>query len=556
MTELFLRILNMSITAGWIVLAVLLVRFLLRKAPKWISCLLWALVALRLVLPVSLESVFSMIPSPEVFPQDIVTTVTPQIQSGIPAVNDALNPVIAQQGSGPVKEILSLASRLWLSGMGLMLLYSAVSYLRLRRQVRQSLREQSNIYICDYVGSPFILGVIRSRIYLPSGMEEDQRQYVLAHENAHLRRWDHLWKPMGFLLLSIYWFNPLLWVAYVLLCRDIEQACDEKVIAPMDTAHKKGYSEALVACSVPRRTIMACPVAFGELGVKARIRGVLSYKKPAFWIMLVSVAACCVIALCFLTNPKPCQHTYESRITLEAACNQMGVEAFTCSRCGYYYNEPVALLAHTYEADAVVTEPSCTEPGSMEYRCTGCGIRKTEALEKIAHTPGQLTVQKLPNCKETGIRTAQCTRCSQVCVTETMAVNDAHNMQQTDLRPATCSEPGESISTCTRCGHTESTELPKLEHDYIAAGLLDADCSTQAQKQKICINCGDEQRTILFGRQKDHTWVQISFYLPEQCAVCGETRPNNKPLLSEDEHDDLFKPRFPQNSPPETEVIP
>lgn len=548
MTDIFLKILNMGITAGWIVLAVLLVRFLLRKAPKWISCVLWALVALRLILPFTLQSGFSLIPSPEVIPQDIVVTVTPQIQSGFPAINDALNPVIAQQGSGFLKETLSVASRIWLAGMGLMLLYSALSYLRLRWQVRQSLREQGNIYICDYVRSPFILGVIRPKIYLPSGMEETQRQYVLAHEKAHLKRLDHLWKPLAFLLLSVYWFNPLLWVAYILLCRDIEQACDEKVIAPMDTAHKKGYSEALMACSVSRRTIMACPVAFGELSVKARIWGVLNYKKPAFWILLVSVAACAVIALCFLTNPNPCQHTYESRITTDATCTQAGEETFTCSQCSHYYKAPVAMLSHTYDTGTVIAEPSCTQLGSIEYQCTGCGSKKAESIEKIAHTPGQLTVTKLANCTELGVREARCTICQQVCLTESIAVNGTHNMEQSSLQPATCTAPGEQILTCTYCGYAESNEIPKLEHNYTVKSLLTPDCAHSGKKQEVCTNCADERWTVLDKTDSDHVWVRFAYHLPEQCYKCRKTKPGSEPLITYDnKYEDIYKPRFPQD---------
>jgi len=522
MTDTFLRILNMGITAGWVVLAVLLVRLMLRKAPKWISCVLWALVALRLVLPFTLQSGFSLIPSPEVIPQDIVITVTPQIQTGIPAVNDALNPVIARQDTGVMQELLSVACWIWLAGMGLMLLYSAVSYLRLRWQVHQSLREQGNIYICDYVRSPFILGVIRPKIYLPSGMEETQRQYVLAHENAHLKRLDHFWKPLGFLLLSVYWFNPLLWIGYVLMCRNIEQACDEKVIAPMDSAHKKGYSEALMACSVSRRTIMACPVAFGELSVKARIRGVLSYKKPAFWIMLLSVAACAAIALCFLTNPMPCQHTYESRITMDATCTQAGQETFTCSQCGHYYKEPVAMLSHTYDTGTVIAEASCIQSGTMEYCCTGCGITKSESIEKTAHTPGQLTVEKLPNCTQTGIQTAQCTVCAEVCVTEIIATDNTHDMQQTSRRRSTCAEAGEVITTCTRCGYTESTALPLIAHNNEYKYLISSDCEIASYVLETCLDCGHEYKKLMIPAS-EHNWSPYYNY----CTRCRKIKPGS-----------------------------
>ncbi len=311
MSDLFIKIFNLSVTAGWLVLAVLLCRPLMKKAPKWINCLLWGIVGLRLVFPFSLESIFSLIPSAEPIPEDIMFSPTPEINSGIGAVNSVINPIISTNltpGIGtsvnPMQLVVAIASVVWVIGIALILGYEIVSYISLRFKVRASVRGEKNVYFCDEVDSPFILGVIRPRIYVPSGMSGEALEHVLAHERAHLRRGDHFWKPIGFAILAFYWFNPLLWVAYVLLCRDIESACDEKVIKTMDTAAKKSYSESLLSCSLHRKRIMACPLAFGEVGVKERIKSVLSYKKPAFWVIIVALVATLTVSICFLTNPK------------------------------------------------------------------------------------------------------------------------------------------------------------------------------------------------------------------------------------------------------------
>lgn len=311
MEAVFLKLLNMSITASWLCLAVFLLRLLLKKAPKAIICVLWALVAIRLVLPFSVESVMSLIPSAETVPNDIVCSEAPQIHSGISYLNSYINPIIlktlaprVQNSVNPMQVIAFVASVVWIVGVAAMLVYTLVSYLRIHRKVREAVLLKDNIWVCDHIDTPFILGIIRPRIFLPSAINESDAEYVIAHERAHLKRLDHFWKPLGFLLLTVYWFNPILWVAYVLLCRDIEIACDEKVIKEMGSEIKKPYSEALVNCSVPRRMISACPLAFGEVGVKGRIKSVLNYKKPAFWIIIVALVALIVTAVCFLTNPK------------------------------------------------------------------------------------------------------------------------------------------------------------------------------------------------------------------------------------------------------------
>ena len=309
MSAVFLKILNMSITAGWLILAAILARLLLKKAPKWVSCLLWGFVAIRLICPFSFESVFSLIPSSETIPANIAVQHAPSINTGIRIVNEAVNPVISESFApdpfssvNPLQVIIPIAAVVWIAGIVILLAYALISYWKLKKSVFVCVPVSERILACDEVQTPFILGVFRPVIYVPSSMNGETLDQVIRHETAHLQRHDHWWKPLGFLLLAVYWFHPLCWIAYILLCRDIEMACDEKVIRGMDTDGVAAYSQALLDCSLPRKRIMACPLAFGEVGVKERVRGVLNYKKPAFWVIAAAVLACVILALCFLTN--------------------------------------------------------------------------------------------------------------------------------------------------------------------------------------------------------------------------------------------------------------
>lgn len=329
MDAIFLSALNISITATYLILAVLLLRLLLKKAPRWISCLLWGIVALRLVMPFSIESEISLIPSSQTITATQSQNLQYEINTGIDAFDNTINQIIVQDipTDSPTLPIvtetpetdmftnteqeqnnkLSLFDVLfivWVVGIVAMFIFSAVSYIRIYKNVHPSVSYCDNIYYCDNIDSPFILGIIKPKIYIPSRIDESSLNYVIEHEHAHLKRYDHLWKPFGFLLLSIYWFNPFLWLSYILLCRDIESACDEKVIKDMSREDKKGYSTALFNCSVHRSMITACPVAFGEVGVKERIKSVLNYKKPTFWIVAVAIVTSIAVAVCFLTNPK------------------------------------------------------------------------------------------------------------------------------------------------------------------------------------------------------------------------------------------------------------
>ena len=327
MNELFLKIINMSISASWLVLAVLILRFVLKKAPKWINVLLWGIVAIRLICPFSFESTLSIIPSAETIPLNIGVDTTPTINSGISAINNAVNPIISQSNTpmagasvNPLQITIGIYEYIWIFGMIALALYTAISYWRLRRKVDTAVRYKDNIFQSENVSFPFVLGIIKPRIYLPFKMNGQYLEHVVAHEQAHICRKDHWWKPLGFLLLMIHWFNPLMWLAYVLLCRDIELACDEKVIKELGNEQRGDYTQALVACSVNRRMIAACPLAFGEVSVKERVKSVMNYKKPAFWVIIISVIVCVGVAVCFLTNPK--QDSYTLRIVVPAGSQE------------------------------------------------------------------------------------------------------------------------------------------------------------------------------------------------------------------------------------------
>ena len=327
MNELFLKIINMSISASWLVLAVLILRFVLKKAPKWINVLLWGIVAIRLICPFSFESPLSLIPSAETIPLNIGMDSTPTINSGISAINNAVNPIISQSNTpmagasiNPLQITIGIYEYIWIFGMIALALYTAISYWRLHRKVDTAVRYKDNIFQSENVSSPFVFGIIKPRIYLPFKMNGQDLEHVVAHEHAHIRRKDHWWKPFGFLLLTIHWFNPLMWMAYVLLCRDIELACDEKVIKELGNEQRGDYTQALVACSVNRRMIAACPLTFGEVGIKERVKSVMNYKKPALWVIIISVIVCVGVAVCFLTNPK--QDSYTLRIVVPAGSQE------------------------------------------------------------------------------------------------------------------------------------------------------------------------------------------------------------------------------------------
>ena len=317
----------MSITAGWVILAVLCVRFLFRKIPKWIHCGLWGMVAIKLIVPFSIESELSLQPTAQPIRYNTIAEgetwyEVPLVDSGLPIVEQTINPMLEETFTQQeekytisLKQMTEFAGYVWFAGMMVIGAFAIWSVQRLHLLVRESICFKDNVYICDTVKSPFILGVIKPRIYLPSDTNELELDYMIAHEMAHIRRKDYLWKPLGYMLLSIYWFHPLCWIAYVMLCKDIELACDEKVIQDLNFEDKKEYAKVLLSCAAQRHLVMVCPLAFGEVGVKERVKNILNYKKPAFWISIAAILAGVVISVGFLTNPSK---EYQIRITIPA----------------------------------------------------------------------------------------------------------------------------------------------------------------------------------------------------------------------------------------------
>ena len=349
MTDIFLQLVNMSLTACWLIAAVLLLRLVFRRAPRWIFCLLWGFVGLRLVLPFSFESIFSLIPTrtpvqdaaSNLTDRIVVAPVTPAPDIPITGINPT--PVVPDSGAalpdavpmlqgGP--SIAEISAVVWICGIAAMLVYALVSYIRLRVSLRTATIYRDEVWQSEKVSSPFVLGIVKPRIYLPYSLDELDIPYVLAHERAHIARRDHLIKPLGFIILSVYWFNPLIWLAYVLLCRDVEAACDERVIKSIGEDKKRNYSTALLNCSISRARIAACPIAFGEVAVKERIKSVMNYRKPTFWIIVLAIIAVAVTAVCFLTDPKTKDEEKEDDKVSEE-----------------YSDEPVEINFDRYEVD-------------------------------------------------------------------------------------------------------------------------------------------------------------------------------------------------------------
>lgn len=374
MENVFLQILNNAITVSILILVIMLVRVLCRKMPKWITCLLWILVAAKLMMPFSVESIFSLVPTSEPIPAGIAMESNPHISSGIENVDNLINPALQQHfapdktaSANPLQVWMYVGTVVWLAGTAALLLYALAAYVAVKWKVRASVRTEKNIYECDDIADPFILGIIRPRIYLPSGLDEETKKYVLKHETAHLGRKDYLWKPLGFLILSVYWFQPLCWAAYILMCGDIEYACDEKVIKGETESARADYCKALLACSMPRKMLAACPVAFGENGVKGRVKNMMNYKKPTFWISSISIIIVVIVAVCFATSPKGKEADNEK--TAPAANNEMEID-----------------IAGT-QADSTGTNPGETQRDALGEVTSERITREQEALARnLANT--------------------------------------------------------------------------------------------------------------------------------------------------------------------------
>ena len=310
MSDLFLKILNMSLVSSMLIAVLIVLRPLLKKAPRTLCCALWAIAGIRLVCPFTFESVLSLIPEPEPVSKEVLANFGAVSQSSQQAYTGSVTNIIsntlaspAGASINPMQAISLVAAFIWAAGVAVMLIISLVSFLRLNKTLSASLTTDGRVYVNDNIPSPFVLGIFKPKIYIPSTLTEYEKAYVIAHENAHIKRRDYLFKPLGYLILSLHWFNPLVWVAYILLCRDIESACDQRVVGKMNAKEKREYSQVLLRLSLPSKRIKACPVAFGEVGVKARIKGVASYKKPALFISVIAVLIAVGLSVGFLTNP-------------------------------------------------------------------------------------------------------------------------------------------------------------------------------------------------------------------------------------------------------------
>lgn len=310
MSKLFLSVVNTSILAGYLVLVVLILRLLLKRAPKRITILLWGIVAVRLVGQFNIQSSLCLFPK-EVISTEINMGQEPLVDTGFLALDNIINPAIhsslsADQAGGisTLQTVVSVLAVVWLAGIAVFFVYTAISFLRIRKNISTAVLVRDNIFQSENVRSPFVFGLVRPRIYLPLHLNEADMSSVIAHEQAHIKCRDYIIKPVGYLLLMVHWFNPLIWLSYMLFCKDIELACDERVIRKYTPKQRADYSQALLNCSTDKHSAMVYPLSFGEVGVKSRVKSVLNYKKPTFWIGVAAIVAIVVMALCFLTSPK------------------------------------------------------------------------------------------------------------------------------------------------------------------------------------------------------------------------------------------------------------
>lgn len=307
MSDVIIDLFNISIMASWLIFIIILLRLTFIAMPKKILRYLWLVVGLRLMLPFSLETSLSLIPSSKTIlaPNDSIL----MIHTGFGMIDDNVNLILENNVASQIDIVsifhlfINIAFIVWIIGLSIILIYGFISYRRVHKLIEVSVNHHDNVYICDDIDTPFIFGYLEPKIYLPSNIDENQMNYILEHEKIHIEHKDHIWKPLGYLLLSIYWFNPLIWIAYILLCRDIESACDERVIEKIGEQSKSEYSETLLYCSTNKKILFACPVAFGEVRVKERIQDILNYCQPKIWVKRVSLLICIVLSVGFLTNP-------------------------------------------------------------------------------------------------------------------------------------------------------------------------------------------------------------------------------------------------------------
>ncbi len=503
LSSYFIGLLNVSIAASYVALVIIVLRLIFKKIPKWAMCVLWALVALRLILPFTPESVFSLIPSAKTVPENIITSSSPAIDSGIKVVNSVVNPIISKTAEqiGDGISVIGILSIVWAAGFAAMTAYALTVYIRLRLRLRESIEIEDGVYICDRIESPFLFGFIKPKIYIPSGLDEEDARYVISHERAHMRRFDHVWKPCGFFLLSLHWFNPALWAAYILLCKDIEYACDEKVISEIGADFKRAYSTALLNCSISRRAVSACPVAFGECDVKGRILNVLSYKKPALWVIILSAVATAVVSVCFLTNPIKAQGGEPEEVKTQITKYPDGGD-------------------HEY-FEEIISRPSCTAGGSARYTCVHCGKTFVSMMRAAGHDYiPEVTVK--PDCVTRGVTTYTCKGCGDSYEVEGDTAPDVHNYVSAVTVEPNCTTREIVTYTCENCGDTYDAEgdFAPTAHDYYVKRVIkEPTCLNDGYNDICCSRCGDE--FYEWRPELDHEFTPVSEDNPYTCAICG-----------------------------------
>lgn len=547
MKELLELYLQSGLFGSVIIVIILLLRLCLKQAPRKYLCILWLFAALRLLLPYHLESQLSLQPRYDNF--EIVGTVTeqaetpqaaPQQPSMAPDTDVSMPPEPAQDLSASSFDVVQMLSVLWAGIGGLLLLYTLISYGYLKFKVRDAVKYRSGIMESDRIQGAFLLGYFKPTIYLPVELSAHDRKFIIAHERAHISRGDNWWKLVGFLCACVHWYNPLVWWSYCLLCRDIEVACDEYVVQNMSLDQRKAYSFALLNCGKRLSRFMACPVAFGEVSLKQRIKNVLSYRRPALWVSGIAIVLVIFVAVCFLTTPVTADqesadgaslsepepqatvnHIFDDGvITVEASCSAPGVRSYTCTICGEVRTEPIAAVSHVYDEGVETRDPNCANPGTLIYTCKNCGDIKTEEIGTLEHTFGEKTITKEASCKDAGEISVTCTLCGFQKVIETIPKTNDHNYQNQVIRSPSCVDPGKGENICSVCGDRVACEYDLTDHAYGDAVIVrEATCSQKGERAYRCDVCGASYTEEI--PVSDHLWDDGACNTPGTCTVCG-----------------------------------
>ena len=568
MAELLFAYLRISFSASIMILAVLLVRPLLRKAPRNITCLLWLLVALRLLIPFELESPISLQPRPVTEPVNITelvplpVTPTPELthEAQPDSVPQVQQPVIdAQPDTSLNIEPETVITILWASGSLGLLIYAAISLAVLHHRVRDAVHCPDGAWESDRIADAFLLGYWKPRIYLPSVLPHRDRELIVAHERSHQSRGDQWWKLLGLVCLSVHWFNPLVWLGFWLMCRALEAACDEKLIQNLNLEQRKDYSMALLNSGKRMSGFLSYPVSFGEVNLKHRIKNVLSYRKPGLWVTLGAITLAAVIAVCFMTDPKECIHEFDSEVTAEATCMETGIRTDICKLCEYSTSTSIPATGHCYDDGVVTLKASCTTEGTLTYHCSTCDHTRTESLpmaahvfdagvetqaatcsEKgvltytcktcgktetgtidiLAHSFGEKTVTKAPTCVSDGEISVSCTVCGHHELVEKTPKTNDHDYQNNVIRNPTCIDPGKGQKVCTLCGHSVDCDYDLTDHSYGNAVVTkEATCTIKGERTYTCSVCNHVKTESISKR--GHSWNDIDCTTVPTCTVCG-----------------------------------